>query len=148
MLSKLEKDFVHLEGSRDRLDKHSSSDCTASHADVILRKAEDIVPKASLEVVLHLWQVEVRSMTALDLLDSVVEEEHAEVEERAGHILPIDLDVRLLEMPASCTDKQNGGLVAQLVLLARLCVLEVDLSADGIIQVRLSVKAVCPCWRI
>ena len=61
VLTQLEQDLLHLERSRERLDEHRRADRAVLHADVRLRKVEDVVPEARLEVVLHLGKVEVRA---------------------------------------------------------------------------------------
>ena len=145
MLAELVQDLVHHEGGRDGLDQDSGTDGSTSHANFILGKAEGIVPKAGFKVVLHLGQVEVGSETSLDLLVGVMEEEETKVEQRSRHGLPVNGDVSFLEMPSSCSDEKNGMLVVELVLFARLCVFECNLTADGIVHVDLAIQLICPC---
>ena len=52
--------------------------------------------------------------------------------------------MRLLEVPSSGADEQDGDVVVELVLLARLGVLERDLAPDGVAQVDLAVEQVEP----
>jgi hypothetical protein len=56
MLPQLVDNLVHLERGGDGLDQDSRANAPASDPEQILRHAEDIVPKASLKVVLHLGE--------------------------------------------------------------------------------------------
>lgn len=53
MLPKLVNELVHLECSSDGLDEASSTDAAPAQANVVLSHAEDVIPQASLEVVLR-----------------------------------------------------------------------------------------------
>jgi hypothetical protein len=53
MLLELVKNLLHLERGRQRLDQHRSADCTAWYANMRLGEDKDIVPEASLEVMLE-----------------------------------------------------------------------------------------------
>ncbi len=86
---------------------------------LVLRANEHVVPEASLEVALHLGQVEVGTRPASELLSRVVEEEEAEVEEAARDGLAVDGHVPLDEVPAAGPHEQDRDLVLQRVLLAR-----------------------------
>jgi len=96
---------------------------------------------------LHLWQVKVWSTSSLDKLFCVVEKVKTKVEQRTGDWLAIDGKVLLLEVPSTGTsDKSRKSAVgAELVLL--LALLEVDLATDGVVEVKLTVDHVVPCWR-
>lgn len=139
--------LVHLEGGGDGLNQDGAPDGAALHANVVLGQVEDVVPQACLEMRLHLGQVEVRPRAALDQLMCVVEEVEAEVEEAARDGLAVDSEVLLLEMPAAGAgdERGEGAVGAQLVLL--LALLEVDLLADGVVEVQLAVDHVVPCRR-
>jgi hypothetical protein len=136
--------LVHLKGSSDGLDQDSASDSASLHADVVLGQVEHVVPQSSLEMRLHLRQVEVRSSAALDELVGVVEEVQTKVEEATRDGLAVDSEVLLLEMPASSTRNKcgQGPVGAELVLL--LALLEVDLLADRVVEVELAVDHVVP----
>ena len=84
MIAELIDNLVHLKCRSDGLNQDRTSDSAPWHADVVLRKVEDIVPEASLEVGFHLGQVEVRAGSSLDKLLGIVEEVEAEVEQAAG----------------------------------------------------------------
>lgn len=146
MVPELVDDLVHLEGGKDRLDQHGSPDGAPRHPDVVLGEVEDVVPQPGLEVRLHLGQVEVRAVAALDELVRAVEEVQAEVEERARDGLAIDGYVLLLQVPAAGADDQGrqDPVCPQLVLL--LSDLEVNLPPDGVVEVHLAVDHVVPCW--
>lgn len=137
-------DLVHLEGGGDGLDQDGTTDGAAGHADVVLGQVEGIVPQTGLEVRLHLGQVEVGAEPAGHQLLGVVVEVQTEVEERTGDGLAIDGEVLLIEVPATGTGDQGRqrAVRAELVLLGAL--LEVDLTADGIVQVDLAADHVLP----
>lgn len=144
VVAQLVDDLVHLEGGEDGLDEHSAADGAARQADVVLRQVEGVVPQARLEVRLHLGQVKVGAEAALDGLVGVVEKVEAKVKEGAAHGLAVDRDVLLLEVPAARPHDERGqrAVGPQLVLLGAL--LEVDLAADGVVQVDLAVDHVFP----
>jgi len=75
---------------------------------------------------------------------AVVEEVKTKVEQTGGHGLSIDSEVLLLQMPSTGTGDQGrqGAVSAELVLL--LALLEVDLPADGVVEVELAVDHVAP----
>ena len=80
VVPELVEDFLHLEGGGQGLNENSTPDLAVREAELRSGGAEDIVPEASLKVVLHLGKVEVRSQAALDELGSVVEEVETKVE--------------------------------------------------------------------
>jgi hypothetical protein len=139
--------LVHLKGSGDSLDQDGTTDGSTPHANIVLGHVEDIIPQPSLEMRLHLGQVEVWSRSALDELVCVVEEVQSEVEQSTGDWLAVDREVLLLEMPSSRASNECGEcpVGAELVLL--LALLEVDLLADGVVEVELAVDHVVPSWR-
>ena len=104
----LEQDFLHLERRRECLDEDRGADGAVRHADVRLREVEDVVPETSLEVVLHLREVEVRPEPALDELVRVVEEIKREVEQRPRDRRVVDGNAGLIQMPSTRT-AQIGG---------------------------------------
>ena len=145
MLAQLPEELVHLERRREGLDEARRLDrCRAGIAELLLRADEDVVPQARLEVALHLRQVEVRARPAGEGFFGVVEEEEAEVEERPGDRLAVDLHVALDEVPAARPHEQDRGLVLERVLLARLGRRERDRAADRVAEVDLPVDQVVP----
>ena len=145
MVAQLVDDLVHLKGGQDGLDEHGAADGAARHADVVLSQVEGVVPQAGLEVRLHLGQVEVRAGAALDQLGRVVEEVEAKVEQAAGYGLAVDGEVLLVEVPAAgaADERRQAAVGAQAVPFVAL--LEVDLAADGVVEVELAVDHVVPC---
>jgi hypothetical protein len=93
---------------------------------------------------LHLGQVVVRAGAALDQLGGVVEEVQPEIKQAARHGLAVDGKVLLLEVPAAraADERRQAAVGAQAVPLVAL--LEVDLAADGVVQVELAVDHVVP----
>jgi hypothetical protein len=138
--------LFHLKGRRNGLNETSTSDRSTLHSNVVLSEVEDIVPQPGLEVALHLGQVVVGASATLDELLCVVVEVDAEVEQAAGDGLAINGEVLLLQVPATgtCNECGKSPVGAQLVLL--LALLEVDLPADGVVEVELAVDHVVPCW--
>jgi hypothetical protein len=139
--------LVHLERSRDGLDQHSTTDGSTAHANVVLSKIEDVIPQPCLKMRLHLGQVEVWTESTLDKLMCVVEEVQAEVKETTRDGLAVNGEVLLLEVPSAGTGNECGkcAVGAELVLL--LTLLEVDLAANGVVEVSLAIDHVVPCWR-
>jgi hypothetical protein len=146
VVAQLVDDLVHLEGGQNGFDEHGAADGAARHADVVLSQVEGVVPQAGLKVRLHLGQVEVRAGAALDQLGGVVEEVEAKVEQAAGNGLAIDGEVLLVEVPAAgaADERRQAAVGAQAVPFVAL--LEVDLAADGVVEVELAVDHVVPCW--
>ena len=107
VIPQLKDDLVHLEGGQDGLDKNGTTDGASWHANLVLSKVEDVVPKTGLEVRLQLWKVEVWSMATLDELLGVVEEVKTEVEEGSGDRLAVNGEVLLLQVPSSRPDNQS-----------------------------------------
>jgi hypothetical protein len=60
MFTKLVNNLVHLERGGDRLDENGSTNTSSRNSDQVLRHTEDVVPKTSFEVVLHLGEAEPR----------------------------------------------------------------------------------------
>lgn len=65
-------DFVHFKDSKDSLYKNSTSDSTTRNTNPVLRNVENVVPKTSLKVRLHLGKVEVRTKALGNSLLGVV----------------------------------------------------------------------------
>lgn len=139
--------LIHLESGRDGLNQDSASNSASLHANVVLGQVEGVVPQACLKMRFHLWQVEVWSSAALDELMRIVEEVQTKVEESTRNGLTVNGEVLLLEMPSSSARNEcwKCAVGAELVLLVAL--LEVDLLADGVVEVELAVDHVVPCRR-
>jgi len=138
--------LFHLESRRNGLNETSTSDRSTLHANVVLCEVEDVVPQSSLEVTLHLGQVVVGAGATLHELLCVVVEVDTEVEQTAGNGLAIDGEVLLLQVPATGTCNECGKCPVGTQLVLLLALLEVDLPANGIVKVELSVDHVVPCW--
>ena len=83
MVAKLKQNFLHLERSGQRFDEHRRTNGAVRHPDVRLRKQENIVPEAGLEIVLHLGKIEVRAEAAGHELLGIVVKVQGKVEEGA-----------------------------------------------------------------
>ena len=99
--------FFHLESCDNGLNQDRPSDSSTRHGYVVLRKVEDIVPETSLEMRLHLWEIEVWSGPGLDKLVGVVEEVEAEIEQTAGDGFPINREMLLLQVPSSGSSNER-----------------------------------------
>src|SRR5919204_5577204 len=142
MFAKLVENLVHLEGSKHRLYEGGRLDGAAFDAELLFRRVEDVVPEPRLEVRLHLRQIQVRTRAAFEKLFRVVEEEQAEVEDRARYGLAVDDDVLLVEVPTTRPHDEHRGALVQEIVLAAL--LEADRAATGIAQVQLAIDHVVP----
>lgn len=142
MISKLVDDLLHLEGGGEGLDQNSGSNSSRSELDVSLSEVEDVVPEPSLEIVLHLGKVEVRSSSSLDELVRVVKEEESEVEDGSRHGGTVDEHSRLVEMPSSRSNDEDRRVRVELVRFSSR--LERDGLSDGVFQVDLTVEKVVP----
>ena len=142
MVLQLPQDLVHLERRQHRLDEHRRLDAALLHAERILRRLEDVVPQARLEMALHLGQVKIRPRAARQQFLGVVEEVQREVEDAARYRLAVDQDVLFVEVPAARARDEHRGLVVQRVALAAL--LEGDRAAHGVAQIDLPVDHVEP----
>ena len=107
MLSQLEQDLFHLEGSGKGLDQDCSTDGSLRNADVVLGEGEDIVPEASLLVVLHLREIEIRAGSSLDELTRVVEEIEGKVEDGTRNGCVVDSHPRLIKVPSTRAKKKS-----------------------------------------
>ena len=101
VLFELIQDLLHLESGWKRLDQDCRSDTSLCNTELASCEAEDVVPESGFEVVFHLWEIEIRSMTSFDEFCGVVEEVDAEVEERARDRDAVDQDARFVKMPSA-----------------------------------------------
>ena len=110
MIAQLVENFVHLEGGRDRFDQYRGADRPLGNAQLLLRKIEDIVPDARLEMALHFREVKVRTAAARDQFLRVVEEVEAEIEQPTCHRFAVHEQVFFNQMPAARPDEEDRGL--------------------------------------
>jgi hypothetical protein len=147
MLAQLVEDLVHLEDGEDRLDQARRLDRAARDAQHVLRVAEDLVPEASLEVALHLRQIEEGAVRASRELPRVVEEVEPEVEERGRDGPPVHGDVLLRKVPAARAHEERRGLVGEPVL-PPVGPGELDGAVDDLDEVPLPLDHVAPSRRV
>ena len=86
----------------------------------------------------ELGQVERGRRALRDLGLGAVEDVEAEVEQSAGHLLAVDGDVALGQMPSARAHHQHGGIALESVSLARNRVGEVDFARPAVLQVGLA----------
>jgi hypothetical protein len=104
VVPQLEKDFLHLERSREGLNENGSADRVMRHANIRLGKDKDIVPETSFKIVLHFREVEIWPRPALDELMCIVIKVEGKVENgsRDGDI--VDRHAGFVEVPSSRTE--------------------------------------------
>jgi hypothetical protein len=83
MIPHFKKNLLHMKSSRKSFNKNSGSNCGMSHADIRLRKQENVVPEMSLEIMFHFRKIEVWTGSRLDKLMHIVIKVHRKVKERA-----------------------------------------------------------------
>ena len=101
VMAKLEQNLLHLESSWECLNQDGATDGSKGNPEIVLGKVENIIPKASFTVVLHLREVEVRTATASEELFCIVEEIESKVENGAAHRLMVNSHTRFIKMPSS-----------------------------------------------
>ena len=141
MIAQLIQDLVHLEGGQDGFDQDGGANGAPRDAQLILSQVEDVVPQARLEVALELGQVEIRSAALFEQPLGVMKEVEAKIEEAARHRLAVNLDMSLVQVPATRPDEKGRNLIVQPVLLA-FGTGEVDAPFDGVDQVDLALDEV------
>ena len=92
-----------MECGREGFDKNSSAYGIMRHANVRLGEEENVVPKTRLEVMFHLWKIEVGSPSSLNEFFGVVIEIEGEIENGGGHWRVINRNTRFVEMPTPRT---------------------------------------------
>src|SRR5439155_1470014 len=95
------QDLLHLEGRRNRLDEGGGLHGADRDAEGLLREPEHLVPEASLQMALHLRQVEVRAGPAGSKLLRVVAEIEPEVHQAPRDRYAVDNHVLLREFPTT-----------------------------------------------
>ena len=104
MVPQFEKDFLHLERSREGLNENGSADCVMWHANIGLGKDKDIIPETRFKVVFHFREVEVWPRPALDKLMCIVIEVEGKVEDRSRDGGIVDRHAGFVEVPSSRTE--------------------------------------------
>src|SRR4030095_10890672 len=117
MIAQLVENFVHLESGRDRFDQYRGADGPLRNAQLLLRKIEDIVPDARLEMALPFREVKVRPAAARDQFLRVVEEVEAEIDQPTGRRFTIHQQVFLNQMPAAWPNEKNRDLFVERIFL-------------------------------
>ena len=139
--------LVHLKGCHDSFDQDCTTNGASSHANVVLSKVEYIIPESCFQVTLHLGQVEIWTSSSLYELMRVVEEVETKVKQTTRDGLSINGKMLLLQVPttSTCNEGRKDSVGAEFVFLFTL--LEVDLFADGVVEIQLTVDHVVPGWR-
>ena len=101
VLPQLVQELFHLERGRERLNETSGPDAVLRQTQLAGSQVEDIIPKSSFKVVLHLGKVEVWAVTALDQFGGVVEKVDGEIEKTSGDSLSVNKDVTFIKVPSS-----------------------------------------------
>ena len=150
MIAQLPEDLVHLERGEDGLDQHRRLDRSLRDPELVLRRHEDLVPEARLEMALDLRQVEVGAGAAREQLLRVVEHEEREVEDAAVDSPAVDGDVLLVEVPAARAHLQRRDLVVEPVAscAGRSLLLERQRAPDRLADVDLALDLVGPERRV
>ena len=104
MVPQLEKDFFHLERSREGLNENGSADRVMRDADIRLGKNKDIVPKTRFKIMLHFREVKVWPRPALDELMCIVIEVEGKVEDGSRDGGVVDRHAGFVEVPSSRTE--------------------------------------------
>ena len=104
MVPQLEKDFLHLERSREGLNENGSADGVMRDANVRLGKDKNIVPETRFKIVFHFREVKVWPRSTLDELMCIMIEVEGKVEDgsRDGGI--VDRHAGFVEVPSSRTE--------------------------------------------
>ena len=147
MITQLVEDLLHLEGRGERFDEYGRFCRAPIDSQSILGVVEDVVPQARLEVAFDLWQIEVGTAPSIEQTTRVVEEEEPEVKKSTRHLLPVNDQVLLLEVPPARTENQSGQVVSQPVFLA-LGTCELNRLVDRVYQIDVTLGHVLPCRRV
>ena len=108
MIPQFKEDLLHLERSRECLDQHRRTDGIVWNADVGLREQEDVIPEASLKVVLHFRKIEVWTVSTSNQFFRIMEEIQSEVEERGGYGFAVYRDTSFIQVPSTRAEKKIG----------------------------------------
>lgn len=81
VIPEFKKNLFHVERSRKRFNQNGRPDSVVGDSKMGLREEEDVVPETGLEVVFHLWKVEVGPKTAFDQFVSIVVKVEREIEQ-------------------------------------------------------------------
>src|ERR1700686_990868 len=118
MVAKLVEDLFHFECCEDRFDQHRGTDRAPRYFQIVLREIENVIPQPCFDMAFELGQVEVRPAPLSQKSLGVMEEIKPKVKETARHRLAVDLDMTLVQVPATRPDKQRCDLLVQAVLLS------------------------------
>jgi hypothetical protein len=141
MIAELVQDLVHLVGRRHDLQQNGGFDRAARNAERVLGELENVIPQARLAMALELGQVKIRTTATFDRRAGVVEEVHAEVEQRASDRLAVDQHVFFGQVPATRANEQRRGLRVELVGAA-IRILEGNGAPDSVDQIELALDHV------
>ena len=117
VVPQLIKDFVHLEGGRQRLDQYRRFDGPNWQAERLLRDDENIVPQPRLEMALEFRQIEVRAVPAA-LAPWRCGRVEAEIHSDARHLSHVHMDVRSIRCQPRGRTISTAGLGPSGVSLA------------------------------
>ena len=149
VIPQLIEDLVHLEGAQDRLHQHRAFDRPTAQIERVFRECKHVVPKSGFQMALQLRKVEVGTGPLGQQAAGVMKDIEPEVEERAGHRLPVDQEVPFRQMPSAWAHQQGGQPISQPIRLA-VWAGERNRSIDRIDQVHLAADHVAPrrCVRV
>jgi len=114
---------------------------------ILLGSNEDVIPQPCLQISLQLGNVEVGTGTVADKVVHVVIKVQPKVEEGSRGNLAVNGNVRLVKMPSTRTNEEDGSLLLGSVDLASLGIGVSNGTADGIAEVALSFGQVAPRGR-
>src|SRR5437660_1429891 len=141
------QNLLHLEGRRNRLDEGGGLHGADRDPEGFLREPEHLVPEASLQMALHLRQVEVRAGPASPKLLRVVEKVEPEVHQAPRDRYAIDDHVLLWQMPTAGPNQKGRSLPVQAVFLP-FGTRELQGPPHRIEQVQLALNDVPPRGRV
>src|SRR5580698_11353592 len=107
---------------------------------------EDIVPKAGLEMALHLGKIKIGAGAARQELAGVVEEIEPEIKQASRDGLAVEKHMLLGQVPPARPHEERGRLWVQLVGLA-LGAREGNRAAHRIAEIDMAVEKVLPSRR-
>src|SRR5439155_932774 len=145
VIAQLIEDLVHLEGGQDRLYQHRAFDRPTAQIEGVFRECKHVVPKSGFQMALQFRKVEVGTGPLGQQAAGIMKNVEPEVEERAGHRLPVDLEVPFRQMPSAWAHQQGGQPFPQAIRLP-VWAGEGDRSIDRINQVHLAADHVAPRW--
>jgi len=136
--AQLPQNLLHLKCGGQGLDQDGRLHRAGGQADRVLGVQEHLIPQAGLQVGLHFGQVKVGPRPARHQLARVVPEEQPEIKQGARDGDAVHRQVRLRQVPAPGSHKQDGRVRAQGVRLAGGTVGEGQAAVHGGRQVGLA----------